>query len=57
MFQWTPAEWAFAAVAAGMVAVGLYYLAKAITKVVAYEWFKAKERHTKRIIAMSKEDT
>jgi hypothetical protein len=40
-----------------LLAWGALLLSKAVTATVAEVWFAAKERHTKRIIQLSKEDT
>lgn len=52
----SPLEWVFASAAIVMVVWGLILLCKAITKACAKVWFAEKEKHTRRILKMSKED-
>lgn len=54
--NWSPAELVFAVLATPLGGWGIILFCKAVTKAVAEVWFQAKERHTKRLIQMSKED-
>lgn len=54
--HWSLTEMVFAVTAVLMVGWVLILFCKAITHAVADVWFAARERHTKRIIALSKED-